>query len=108
MEVPIAPTIAGLVGVLLVRFILWSKKESIIWNVAVMALTASATFVTLEGHETSTFFGFWIGVGYGGIGVGVVKIGTNMMTGILGERFKNAAQVLFGIKPDPIEDTPEK
>lgn len=102
MAIPIAPTGAALVAVIFVRAIIWSKNQSIFWNVAVCGLCMLAALTTIEGTETSTFFGFWIGVGYGALGVSIIEFGKGIMNRGLKERFQKAGEVLFGIKPqDP-------
>lgn len=102
MSVPVAPTGAAIIAVILVRAVLWSKNQSIMWNAAICGLCIMATFTTIEGTETSTFFGFWIGVGYGAMGVGIIEFGKRLMSGALKERFAKASDVLFGVTPkDP-------
>lgn len=96
MAVPIAPTIAGIGAVILVRTILWAKKQSIKWNLCVMALAMMATFVTIEGSEISTFFGFWMGIGYGGMGQGIINLGRSSALNVFKQRFGEAAKVFMG------------
>lgn len=99
MAVPIAPTIAGVFAVIMVRVLLWSKKQSITWNLMVMFLGIMATFVSLEGHESSsTFFGFWMGVSYGGIGQGIITMGKSALLGTFKARFGDALEVFMGSK----------
>lgn len=98
MVVPIAPTVAGVGAVVIVRALLWSKKESITWNIAIILLGILATFVTLEGKESSTFFGFWIGVTYGGMGQGIITMGRSAVLNTFKERFGKALEVFMGGK----------
>jgi hypothetical protein len=98
MVVPIAPTIAGVGAVILVRVLLWSKKQNVTWNLAVMILGILATFVSLEGAENSTFFGFWIGVSYGGIGQGIITMGRSAVLSSFKKRFGDALEVFMGTK----------
>jgi len=114
MAVPIAPTIAGIGAVILVRTILWAKKQSIRWNLAVMALAMMATFVTVEGSQMSTFFGFWLGIGYGGMGQGIINLGRSSALSVFKQRFGEAAKVFMGTAgtaatspPEPAEPEPE-
>lgn len=100
MAVPVAPTIAGIGAAIVVRALLWSKKESIAWNLGVMFLSMLATFVTLEGNQdSSTFFGFWIGVSYGGMGQGIITMGRSQVLNTFKERFGKALEVFMGTKP---------
>lgn len=102
MTIPIAPTVAGLAAVVLVRVILWSKKQSIRWNLCIIALGMMATFVSLEGSEISTFLGFWMGISYGGMGQGIINFGKSAMFGAVKERFGKALEAFMGTKPqDP-------
>lgn len=97
MAVPIVPMIAGVGAVLVVRAMLWSKKQNIRWNVCVIALAIMATFVTIEGQQnTSTFIGFWIGVFYGGLGQGIINIGKSTMMATLKERLGKALEAFMG------------
>lgn len=106
MVIPIAPTIAGIGAACVVRALLWSKKESIKWNLGVMLLSILATFVTLEGQDdTSTFFGFWIGVSYGGMGQGIISMGRSAVVNTFKERFGQAMSVFMGGKPKADEPT---
>lgn len=107
MAVPIAPTIAGLTAVIIVRALLWSGKQSVKWNICVCILAMLATFVTVEGTDISTFMAFWLGVGYGGMGVGIVELGKNTPLKILRTRFSKAAEAFMGTKPEP-EETEDK
>lgn len=107
MAVPVAPTIAGLTAVTLVRALLWSKNQSIKWNLCVCFLAMLATFVTVEGTDISTFMAFWMGVGYGGMGVGIVELGKNTPIKILKARFSKAAEAFMGTKSEP-EETEDK
>lgn len=103
MTIPVAPTAAGLGAVILVRAMLWSKKQSAKWNLCVIALAMLATFVSLEGNETSTFFGFWMGISYGGMGQGIINLGQSALMGALKERFAKAAEAFMGTKPNTNE-----
>ena len=106
LNVPIAPTLIALFAVFTVRLLVWTKGKSITWNVAVLLIAMLAAFVTVEQYQLNAFRAFWFGIGYGGIGVGIIEIGRTVVTGALGDRFKNAAGVLFGINltKEPKED----
>lgn len=79
---------------------LWSQKQSIRWNLCVMALGIMATFVTLEGESgTSTFIGFWVGIGYGGLGQGIINIGRSTVMRTLQDRLGKALEAFMGAGP---------
>lgn len=98
MVVPIAPTIAGIGAVVVVRILLWAKKQSFLWNMSVMILAILATAVTMEGEDTSTFMGFWIGIGYGAMGQGIINFGKTALTQTLKERSASAIDAFLGKK----------
>jgi len=106
MAIPIAPTAAGLGAVILVRIVLWSKKQSIKWNLCIIGLAMMATFVSLEGHESSTFFGFWIGITYGGMGQGIINLGKSSMMAAIKGRLGKVAEAFMGTKPSELEPEP--
>lgn len=99
MVVPVAPTIAAMIAVIIVRYLVWTKTKSFGWNFAVCSLAMLASFVSIEGSKISVFYGFWLGVGYGALGVGIIEIGKSTISKALGERLRSAAEALFGIKP---------
>lgn len=99
LHLPIAPTFIGLLAVLIVRVLSWERKRTFLWNMMVALLAMLAALVTIEGHlDISGFKAFWIGVGYGGLGVGIVKMGTDVLGGTIKERVSGALKTLFGIK----------
>lgn len=101
MAVPIVPTAAGIAAVILVRTMLWSKKQSILWNVCIIMLGIMATFATLEGREgSSTFIGFWIGIGYGSLGQGILNIAKSAVMNTLKDRLGKALEAFMGTKSD--------
>lgn len=99
LQLPLVPTVVGLIAVGIVRTLAWERKRSFLWNMMVALLAMLAALVTIEGHEgMSNFKAFWIGVGYGGLGVGIVKMGTDVLGGTIKERVSGALKTLFGIK----------
>ena len=101
MSVPIIPTVAGIGAVVLVRTMLWSKKQSVLWNLCVILLGIMATFATLEGREgSSTFIGFWIGIGYGTLGQGILNMGRSAVMNTLKERLGKALEAFMGAKSE--------
>jgi glycerol-3-phosphate acyltransferase PlsY len=106
MVIPVAPTVASIVAVILVRILVWTKTKSIVWNVTVCGLAMLAAFASIEGSEMSVFYGFWTGVGFGSLGVGIIELGRGMVNRVPAERFKQASNILFGIK-NKSDDTDE-
>lgn len=99
LQLPLAPTIIGLLAVLIVRILAWERKRTFLWNMMVALLAMLAALVTIEGHASiSGFKAFWIGVGYGGLGVGIVKMGTDALGGTIKERISSAFKTLLNIK----------
>lgn len=99
LQLPLVPTAIGLLAVFIVRILAWERKRSFLWNMMVALLAMLAALVTIEGHDgMSGFKAFWIGVGYGGLGVGIVKMGTDVLSGTIKERVSGALKMLFGIK----------
>jgi hypothetical protein len=68
------------------------------WNIAVMMLGILATFVSLEGGPQSTFFGFWMGVAYGGAGQGIITMGQSTVMNVFKERLGKAMEAFMGNK----------
>lgn len=92
--VPIAPTLVALGAVLMVRILVWTRSKSIVWNGSVGLLASLATFSTMESTNFSVFTGFWIGVGYGALGVGIIEVGRGLVTTMVTDRFTSALSVL--------------
>ncbi len=101
MAIPIAPTFVGIGAVFAVRVLLWSKKHSILWNIMVMLLAMLATFVTMEGDDSSTYAGFWIGIAYGGAGQGIINMGRSAVMATLQDRMTKALDAFMGTKTPP-------
>ena len=99
LSVPLAPTLIAFFAVISVRLLVWTKTKSLTWNLAVLFIAALGAFVTVENYQLNAFRAFWIGIGYGGLGVGIIEIGKGALAKAVAERFGNAASVLFGIKP---------
>lgn len=99
LAVPIWPTAAACVAVVLVRILVWTKTRSIAWNLTVCGLAIVAAIVTVEGSSMNPFRAFWLGVGYGGLGVGIIEIGkSNILTG-LKVGLQAAFPSMFGAPP---------
>lgn len=95
---PVAPTFVAIIAVIIVRGLVWTRTKSIFWNVLVCLLAILAAVTSIEGRDISVFRAFWLGVGYGAIGVGIIEIAKSAMIKALSARFAKAAGVLFGIK----------
>lgn len=94
--VPLAPTSVALLAVALVRILVWTKTQSIAWNLAVCALAMLAAFVTVEGSEINVFRAFWLGVGYGALGVGIIEIGKSALGTALRDGVRAVAKGVLG------------
>lgn len=88
-----------MLAVVMVRVLVWTKNRSIVWNVTVCGLAALAAFVTVEGSDYNVFRAFWLGVGYGGLGVGIVEIGKSSVATALREGLRTMAKGILGGKP---------
>ena len=99
LSVPVAPTIVAMFAVVLVRVLVWTKGRSVTWNVAVCALAALAAFATVEGSDLNVFRAFWLGVGYGGLGVGIIEIGKSSLANALREGLRTIARGVLGGTP---------
>lgn len=83
LSIPIAPTLIAMFAVIMVRVLVWTKDRSIVWNLAICGLAMLAAFVTVEGSDMNSFRAFWYGVGYGGLGVGIIEIGRTQLASAL-------------------------
>lgn len=99
LTVPIAPTVAACLAVVLVRVLVWTKTKSVVWNVTVCLLAMLAAGVTVEGSEINVFRAFWLGVGYGGLGVGIIEIGKSNVGAALKAGLQTMAKGILGTAP---------
>jgi hypothetical protein len=90
LSVPIAPTIVALFAVVMVRVLVWTKNKGTGWNITVCALAMLAAFVSVEGSAMNVFRAFWLGVGYGAIGVGIIEMGKSAVLDNLRAALKGA------------------
>jgi len=97
--VPIAPTVAACLAVVLVRVLVWTKTKSIVWNLAVCALAMLGAIVTVEGSEINVFRAFWLGVGYGALGVGIIEMGKSNLAAALKAGLQTMARGILGTSP---------
>jgi hypothetical protein len=98
LEVPVAPTIVAMFAVVLVRVLVWTPARSIPWNVAVCLLAMLAAFASVEGSQLSVFRAFWLGVGYGALGVGIIEIGKSAVGTALRDGLRTVAKGVLGTK----------
>lgn len=96
LNVPIAPTIVAMFAVAMVRILVWTKTKSLVWNGTVCALAMLAAFVTIEGSEYNVFRAFWLGVGYGAIGVGIIEIGKSNLLAALRAGLQTVLRGMMG------------
>lgn len=97
--VPLAPTFVALLAVVLVRILVWTKTQSIAWNLTVCALAMLAAFVTVEGSTLNVFRAFWLGVGYGALGVSIIEIGKSAVGTALRDGLRTVAKGVLGGEP---------
>lgn len=100
LTIPIFPTIISMFAVIMVRVLIWTKTKSITWNLAVCGLAMLAAFVTVEGSAMNSFRAFWWGVGYGGLGVGIIEIGKSNVVSALKAGFETMFKSLAGTNKD--------
>lgn len=106
-DIPIAATIVAITAVLMVRALVWTKTKSIAWNVAVCGLAMLGSFVTVENTTMSVFTGFWIGVSYGAVGVGIIELGKSMLGTIVADRLGSAFLLVLTGNSDPAKSMSE-
>jgi len=99
LQVPVAPTVVALFAVLLVRLLVWTRTQSVTWNVAVCLLAMLAAFATVEGSTLNVFRAFWLGVGYGALGVGIIEIGRTAIGTALRDGLRTVAKGVLGGAP---------
>lgn len=99
LQVPVAPTIVACFAVILVRVLVWTRTQSALWNLAVCALAMLAAFVTVEGSTLNVFRAFWLGVGYGALGVSIIEIGKSAVGTALRDGLRTVAKGVLGGEP---------
>lgn len=99
LQVPVAPTIVACFAVILVRVLVWTRTQSILWNLTVCALAMLAAFVTVEGSTLNVFRAFWLGVGYGALGVSIIEIGKSAVGTALRDGLRTVAKGVLGGEP---------
>lgn len=99
LQVPVAPTIVACFAVILVRVLVWTRTQSVLWNLTVCALAMLAAFVTVEGSTLNVFRAFWLGVGYGALGVSIIEIGKSAIGTALRDGLRTVAKGVLGGEP---------
>lgn len=98
LQVPVAPTIVACFAVILVRVLVWTRTQSILWTHG-CALAMLAAFVTVEGSTLNVFRAFWLGVGYGALGVSIIEIGKSAIGTALRDGLRTVAKGVLGGEP---------
>lgn len=84
--VPAMPIIVGVLSSLLVRIVIITSSPHKLrlynWCVTLLAMLGSATFIS--DHHYGMGPSFWIGCGFGAVGVGVVEIAKARINAALG------------------------
>lgn len=78
------------------RVLVWTKGRSVTWNIGVCGLAMLAALVTVEGSDLNVFRAFWLGVGYGGIGIGIIEVGKSSVATALREGLRTMAKGILG------------
>ena len=97
MSVPVLPAGIAVFTVLLVRLPLLKFTRS---EISVTLLAMLGAFLTVADHNIAGGSAFWIGVGFGGMGSGVIEAGKSSMAGTLRERLGRAFGIMFNSKGD--------
>jgi len=100
LTVPIFPTLISIFAVGLVRVLVWTKTKSVGWNLTVCGLAMLAAFVTVEGSAMNSFRAFWLGVGYGAMGVSIVEVGKSNITAALKSGLETVLRGLSNTKKE--------
>lgn len=76
VTVPVIPSLVGVLAVILVRVMVITKSKPNIWsyNLALTGVCLLGTLVTIVDHRLGPGSSFWVGVGFGALGVGVIEI----------------------------------
>lgn len=100
MIVPVAPVLIAVSSAALVR-IPFIKSPRILFESTITVLCMLGSFTTVVDHNLSPGIAFWIGVGFGGLGSGIVPLGQKVLGGVLGARLKVALDAFMGVTPTP-------
>lgn len=97
MTVPIVPAGIAVATVLLVRLPLLKFTRS---EISITLLAMLGAFLTVADHNIAGGSAFWIGVGFGGMGSGLIEAGKSSMANTLRERFGKAFGIMLNEKGD--------
>ena len=95
MSIPIAPAIIGVAAALLVRAPLVRFRTA---DISITLLTMLGAFVAIADNQLGAGSAFWIGVGFGGTGTGLIQAGKSAMGSAIKDRAAKAFGVLFNVK----------
>ena len=103
MAIPIAPAFIAVLTAFLVRLPQLMKHDRATFgiDVSVTAVVMIGAFVTVVDHQLTAGPSFWLGIGFGGMGAGIIEIGKAAFATTLRTNLKEAVKVLFGIKDRP-------
>lgn len=95
MAIPIAPAIIGVSATLLVRAPLIKMRTA---DISVTLLAMLGAFVAIVDNNLGAGSAFWIGIGFGGMGSGLIQAGKSAMATTLKGRLGAAFGILFNAK----------
>lgn len=97
MTFPIMPASIAVATVFLVRLPLLKFSRA---EISITFLAMLGAFLTVADHEIAGGTAFWIGVGFGGMGSGLIEAGKSAMAGTLKDRLGKAFGIMFNAKGD--------
>lgn len=97
MTFPIVPAGIAVATVLLVRLPLLKFTRA---EISITLLAMLGAFLTVADHNIAGGSAFWIGVGFGGMGSGLIEAGKSAMAGTLRDRLGTALGIMFNAKGD--------
>jgi hypothetical protein len=95
MAIPLASAAIAVAAVLLVRAPVLKLK---VGEISLTLLGMLGAFVTVVDHSMPPGTAFWIGIGFGGMGQGLVEAGKSSMAATLKDRLGKAMGVIFNTK----------
>jgi len=99
MSFPIVPAGIAVATVLLVRLPLLKFSRA---EISITLLAMLGAFITVVDHGVAGGSAFWIGVGFGGMGSGLIEAGKSAMANTLRDRLGKAFGIMFNAKGDGI------
>jgi hypothetical protein len=92
MSIPIAPAVIAVATVVLVRAPLLKFRTA---EISLTLLAALGAFVTVVDHDMAAGSAFWIGVGFGGMGSGLIEAGKSSMAATIKDRAAKALGIFL-------------